>query len=374
MHVRADSPKDVILLEITGPGGAPIEGRAAGKAFWRGKLPATQDYLINVASSGEAADYQLAVVLYARITFGPEALSATLSRHLGDDETDYYVLQAQKGQTMDVVVEAREQVGLTIWGADGIPLKRYVDEERTWRGDLPKTQDYFIEVNTIDTTDYTLTVSIPAAPLETAAVGLASIEILSPNGGEEWLEGSTHNIVWASSGVEKVDVAVASGGKPLEQIALGADATSGQLPWDIPIGLISNFGVAESDAMRVRISSSDDPSQYDENDDAFTVRCPRIRFEPGATSASVPGTLKAAGDRFQYVLGASAGQKMEVQISPTQIKVDVWGAQDGSKWDIPMGQSSLTIPSLPASQDYFITLTSMPDAEAIGYMLEVVIR
>jgi hypothetical protein len=39
-----------------------------------------------------------------------------------------------------------------------------------------------------------------------------------------------------------------------------------------------------------------------------------------------------------------------------------------------MGQSSLTIPSLPASQDYFITLTSMPDAEAIGYMLEVVIR
>ena len=61
MHVRADSPQDVVLLEVTGPGGAPIEGRAAGKAFWRGKLPTTQDYLINVASSGEAADYELAL-------------------------------------------------------------------------------------------------------------------------------------------------------------------------------------------------------------------------------------------------------------------------------------------------------------------------
>jgi hypothetical protein len=366
MHVRADSPKDVILLQITGPGGIPIEGRAAGKAFWRGKLPATQDYRIHVASSGEAADYQLSVIIYARLTFEPGESSATLVGHLGDYETDHYVLQAQEGQTMDVAVEAPEQVGLTIWGADGIPLKRYVDEERIWRGELPDTQDYFIQVNALQATDYMLTVSIPPPSLP--------IEVISPNGGEEWLEGSTRNIVWTSSGLQKVDVAVASGGKPLEQIALGVDATSGQLPWDIPVGLISNFGVAESDSMRVRISSSDDPSVYDENDDAFTVQCPRIRFQPGAKSASVPGTLQAAGDQFRYVLGASAGQRMEIEIAPAQIKVDVWGAHDGSTWGIPMGLSNLTIPSLPASQDYFLTLTSTPEAEAIGYTLTVVIR
>jgi hypothetical protein len=366
MHARADSPQDVISLEVTGPDGIPIAGRAADEAFWRGKLPATQDYLINVASLGEAADYQLSVIIYARVTFGPGESSATLSGHLGDYETDHYVLRAQEGQTMDVVVDAHEQVGLTIWGADGIPLKRYVDEEKIWRGELPDTQDYFIQVNAIEATDYTLTVSIPPPSI--------SIEVLSPNGGEEWLEGSTHAIAWTSSGVQRVNVAAASGGKPLGHIALGVDATSGQLPWDIPVGLISNFGLAESDSMRVRISNSDDPGVYDENDDAFTVQCPRIRFEPGATSASLPGILQAAGDRFRYVLGASAAQTMEIQIAPTQINVDVWGAQDGSTWGIPKGQGRLTIPSLPASQDYFITLASTPEAEAIAYTLTIAIR
>jgi hypothetical protein len=124
----------------------------------------------------------------------------------------------------------------------------------------------------------------------------------------------------------------------------------------------------------VRISNSDDPSRYDENDHHFTVGCPRIQFEPRTTSASVPGTLDAGGDQFRYVLGASAGQTMEMAISHAQIKVEVWGAQDGSTWTIPVGQSRLTIPSLPTSQDYFATLTSPPEAEAVGYTLDVAIR
>jgi hypothetical protein len=266
---------------------------------------------------------------------------------------------------LDVVAEAPREVGLTIWGADGIPLKRYVDEERAWRGELLETQDYFIEVNAIKATYYTLTVRIPPP---------SSIEVLSPNGGEKWLEGSTHHIVWSSSGVDRVDIAVASGGKPLGQIALGLDATSDQFAWDIPVGLISNFGVAESDSMRVRVSSSDEPRHFDENDDAFTVQCPRIRFEPGTTSARVPGALDAGGDRFRYVFGASTGQTMEIEVSPAQIRINVWGAKDGSTWDIPMGQSGLAIPSLPASQDYFVTLTSISEAEAMSYTLGVVIR
>jgi hypothetical protein len=150
----------MVLLDVTDSGGTPIEGRFAGKAFWRGKLPVTQDYIIRVASSEEAADYQLSVIIYARITLEPGAMSATLSDHLDDQQTDHYVIQAQEGQTVDVVAEATEQIGLTIWGMDGAPLKRYIDEERTWRGELMKTQDYFIEVNAIEATDYRLTVSI----------------------------------------------------------------------------------------------------------------------------------------------------------------------------------------------------------------------
>jgi hypothetical protein len=300
-----------------------------------------------------------------RVAFETGATSATLNGHLDDHETDRYVLRAQEGQTMDVALEAPKEVGLTIWGADGIPLKRYVDEERTWRGELSDTQDYFIDVNSIQATPYTLTVRIPPP---------ASIEVLSPNGGEEWLEGSTHSIVWSSSGLDRVDIAVASGGKPLGQVALGVDARSGQRSWEIPVGLVSNFGVAESDSMRVMISSSADARIYDENDDAFTVQCPRIRFEPGSTSARIAGSLDASTERFRYVLTASTGQGMEMEVLPAQIQVDVWGAQDGSTWHIPVGKSDLEIPSLPASQDYFVTLTGICEGEAVAYTVEVVIR
>ena len=161
MHARADAPEDGVLLEVIGPDGTSIEGRAAGRDLWQGQLPAAGDYLISVASAGEAAEFRLSVIIFVRITFDRGESSATLVGNLPDLETNHFVLRAQKGQTMDVVAEAPSQVGLTMWGADGIPLTRYVDEETTWNGVLPATQDYFIEVNSIETTSYTLTVSIP---------------------------------------------------------------------------------------------------------------------------------------------------------------------------------------------------------------------
>lgn len=367
MDVRVTSAEDSVHLRVEAPNGASLEGQAEGETFWRGPLPFTQDYVIAV-SSPQAADYELSVIVYARIAFASGETSATLNGHLSDRETDHYVLRALEEQTLDVVVDAPRQVGLTIVGADGVPLKRYVDEETSWRGDLPATQDYFIEINALEATVYTATVTLPPLSSE------ASIEVVSPDGAEEWLEGSTHDIIWRASGVDEIDIEVASGGKPLGHVALAVDATSGQYPWEIPVGLVSNFGVAASDAMRVRVSSSDDSNLYDENDDPFTVSCPRIQFEPGATLASITGTLDDDDDQFRYVAGATEGQTMELRISPARIRIEVWGMEDGSTWELPAGDEGLTIASLPETQDYFITLTSAAESEAVDYTLELAIR
>ena len=303
----------------------------------------------------------------SRIRLESGETSATLKGHLDAHETDEYVLYGREGEKMSVVVEAPKQVGLTIWGADGIPLKRRVDEEMSWQGELPATQDIFIAVSSIETTDYTLTVTLlPASPK-------ASIEVIAPNGGETWLEGSDHTISWQSKGVENVDVEVASGGKPWI-VALNVDAASGRAPWEIRVGLISDFGVASSDEMRVRVYSSDDPELYDESDEPFTVRCPRIQFAPGAVSATVTGTLQAGGGRYRYALRASAGQDLELEVVPAQVEGSVWGAEDGSTWEIPTGKTNLTIQSLPAKQDYFITLTNISPTDVVHYGLDVVIR
>jgi len=367
MHVRIFSAEEAVRVRVDASSGAPLEEEAAGRTFWRGPLPVTQDYVITV-SSQEAANYELSIIIYSRIEFEPGATSTTIHGRLGSYETDHYVFHARAGQILDIAVNAPEQVGLTVWGADGVPLKRYVDEEMSWRGELPVTQDYFVELNALEPTRYTLTLSLPPSPSK------ASVDLLSPDGGEDWLEGSIHDITWRSSGIAEVDIEVASGGKPLGYAALGVDASSGVYSWEIPVGLVSNFGVAASDAMRVRVVSSDDPDVYDENDQPFTVRCPRIESRPLNGSVSVTGTLSAENGQFRYVLEATEGRTMDIRISPIGTSVDVWGSEDGSMWEIPERQDSLTIPSLPASQDYFITLANPDEGEAVDYILTIVVQ
>jgi hypothetical protein len=297
----------------------------------------------------------------------PGQASTVLEGHLDAGQADRYVLRGREGYTLDVEVEPPSDVGLAIWGADGIPLKRRIDEETSWRDELPATQDTFIEVSAIEATAYTLTVSI------TAPGSKASISVIEPDGGEEWLEGSSHTIAWRSTGVQTIDVAVASGGKPLGQLALGLETSAGQLTWHIPVGLVSNFGVAMSDSMRVRVSDSNDPDLFDENDEPFTIQSPRIQFAAGAISATVTGTLPAEGGSYRYVLMASQDQRLEMELTPAEVDVEVWGAEEGSTWHIPSGQRRLVVAGLPATQDYFVTLTNPSASKAVDYKLDVVI-
>ena len=60
-------------------------------------------------------------------------------------QTDRYVLWALAGQTMTVeIVSPGSDVLLSVIGADGVPLKRYVDGLASWSGVLPKDQDYYL--------------------------------------------------------------------------------------------------------------------------------------------------------------------------------------------------------------------------------------
>jgi len=105
-----------------------------------------------------------------RIQFGAGATSVTVigsierTEQSGVEYDEGYVVRALGGQTMEVIITSpNHDVLLTIVGADGIPLKRYVDGMAEWRGVLPATQDYFIKpVSVGQETVYTLTVTISA--------------------------------------------------------------------------------------------------------------------------------------------------------------------------------------------------------------------
>jgi len=142
---------------------------------------------------------------------------------LTKDGSKLYVLRAFAGQTMNVVVTAPgNAVGLSIWGADGTVLKRYVDETTEWHGELPSTQDYFIQLIWIQETSCTLTVSIPLLEPEPTRIQFEPGATSATVGGNLEPHGSKMYVLRALGG-QTMDVEVISPGNNVGLSIWGAD-------------------------------------------------------------------------------------------------------------------------------------------------------
>lgn len=87
----------------------------------------------------------------------------------------------------------------------------------------------------------------------------------------------------------------------------------------------------------------------------------RIEFPSGATSTTVTGQLAAAGST-QYILGAQAGQTMNIDLTFTEGSaiLVVWGA-DGNVLLSDHAEASSFQRVLPTTQDYYIMVKGRPD-------------
>jgi len=151
METTVTSPRHDLLLDIWGADGAVLKRQAAGGDHWRGVLPSTQDYFINLVSTGAETNYELTVIVRARIQFEPGATSTTVEGGVEPNGARHYVLRASAGQIMEVSLvppeaASRGDILLAIKGADGTVLKRESDSKAIWSGELPATQDYFVDV------------------------------------------------------------------------------------------------------------------------------------------------------------------------------------------------------------------------------------
>jgi hypothetical protein len=105
-----------------------------------------------------------------RIQFAPGAISSQVQGNLAADGLAQYVLTAMAGQEMTVRLEtagdaAEVSAILIIWGEDGTVLISDHAGATTWTGELPFTQDYYIDVRSVAQVpvNYTLEVIIPPA-------------------------------------------------------------------------------------------------------------------------------------------------------------------------------------------------------------------
>ncbi|MCK4721027.1 hypothetical protein KAU08_10220, partial [bacterium] len=101
--------------------------------------------------------------------------------------------------------------------------------------------------------------------IEVASEPLPWIEVLIPNGGEEWVVGTEREITWDSWNVPGTVFIDYSKDNFVDDIILVAidETNDGSFTWEIPDDT--------SDTVRVRISSTDDPGVYDISDEDFSI-------------------------------------------------------------------------------------------------------
>jgi hypothetical protein len=174
MTVQVISPGGLANFAITGASdGQPYKRLVNEDRSFHFVLPATQDYLITVASAAGAVDFSLTVTVEwagqeppanrpIRIRFAPGATSATVEGRLSANNRQDYLVAAQAGQEMIVELYASdENTLLAISGEDGTPYKRGAVGGPSFRFTLPATQDYMLSVVAEGgATDYTLVVAI----------------------------------------------------------------------------------------------------------------------------------------------------------------------------------------------------------------------
>jgi len=95
-------------------------------------------------------------------------------------------------------------------------------------------------------------------------IGASAVTVTSPNGGENWGVGSSHNITWTSTGwVGNVKIEYSTNGGTSYSTVVDSTANTGIFPWTVPN--------APSVSCLVRISNAGNPNLSDTSDSVFTI-------------------------------------------------------------------------------------------------------
>jgi hypothetical protein len=176
MEVSVD-PQDKVQLLVYGADGTVLKSGMGGGAFFRGTVPSTQDYVVELHAGGEAVSYSLWVMIPVRISFAAGATSAVVEGELAPTETQHYVLNIAAGQLLEISIWPLDTVRLAIYGADGTVLKSGMGGSAFFRGTVPSTQDYILDVGpATEPGSFTMSVIIPVRISFAAGATSATVE------------------------------------------------------------------------------------------------------------------------------------------------------------------------------------------------------
>jgi hypothetical protein len=156
------SPTEGARLSITTTSGRALTPLTGSSIGFRGYLPRSGDYWIEVKAGSRAVSYSLNITIPQRISFAAGATSATLAGRLTAHTGLDYILRARAGQLLDIEITPANSVQLVIYGVDGTVLRSGMGEGSSFRGELPSSQDYLVSVKAgPQEVSYSMRVAIP---------------------------------------------------------------------------------------------------------------------------------------------------------------------------------------------------------------------
>ena len=126
-------------------------------------------------------------------------------------------------------------------------------------------------------------------------IGPPRLQVLSPNGGESWAQGTLHNITWLSEnfdgGTVKIELSTNNGGAWSTVAASTPD--TGAYPWTVPN--------SPSTLCLIRITNTGGATPTDQSDAVFSI------IAPDFSIAATPDTQTVqAGDSTNYTVSLAA--------------------------------------------------------------------
>jgi len=214
--------------------------------------------------------------------------------------------------------------GDTYWGtiATNLPIQQqsYAWTVGNYQGGTANAgDDYKIKITMMDGSDY------DTSNVNFSVVDPPSITVISPNGGENWTVGSSHDITWGATGlVEFVKIEYSVNNGASWSTVVEQTANNGVYSWIIPN--------TPSASCRVRVSRLADTAIQDISNASFTIT-------PPAEAVSAPSrpTGNASGVKsksYSFSTGGSASNLGH----PLQYLFE-WGDGTNSGW-LPTGATS----------------------------------
>lgn len=173
----------------------------------------------------------------------------------------------------------------------------------------------------------------------------SSIVVFTPNGGEEWIAGTSREIIWSAIPTittVKIELSLDAGQTFIHEIAESTPNDGVYIWGPIPVAAVGDFN-------RIRISDADDVTVYAQSASSFTIKSPTIHAE------SPDG-----GEQWE----AGANGEIIWEASPTIEDVEILLSEDG-------GQTYPTVIVDSTPNDGRYVWTSITIAEGSSYRVRI---